>query len=275
MQNIAKEILIKTRRKIFSQNLGNNATAFVGSGLDFSELREYYFGDDVRKINWKATAKEQKPYINLFTEERELNIVLAFMTSGSIYFGSKRTKHELMVEVLALLGYSALKNSDNLTTLFFSEKEEYFRKPTKNLSVLNQIVPQALEIDTLQKEVNYAKFCEYMLGRVRQKSIVFIIGDFSQEVDLSLLSAKHEIYAVVVRDRFEDDPKFFGELDLIDPDSFSESSFDFDKKMVEDYKKEIEHRDKKLHEHFLAHKIRHAKIYTDEDPFYKLNNLVR
>ena len=163
----AREILVKTRRKIFSQNLGNNATAFVGNGLDFSELREYHFGDDVRKINWKATAKATTPYINLFTEERELNVVLAFMSGGSICFGSKRLKQEVMAEVFALLGYSMMKNSDNMTTIFFSNKEEYFRKSTKNIAALNALVPVALSLDVLDKEVDLGAFSDYLLSRLK------------------------------------------------------------------------------------------------------------
>ncbi len=271
----AREILVKTKRKIFSQNLGNNATAFVGNGLDFSELREYHFGDDVRKINWKATAKSTTPYINLFTEERELNVVVAFMMGGSIYFGSVRQKQDMMAEVMALLGYSVMKNSDNLTPLFFSNKEEYFQKATKNISALNDIIPAALSMDVLEKRVDYAAFSEYLLGRIKSKSILFLIGDFYEEIDLSLLAAKHEVYTVIVRDHFEENPKFEGALTLLNPNAMQESSLDIDSTMLTGFKEAIEAKDKKLYEHFKAHNIRYTKIYTDEDPFLKLNYLVR
>jgi len=275
IEEVAREILIKTKRKIFSHNIGNNPTAFVGNGLDFSELREYYFGDDVRKINWKATAKEQRPYINLFTEERELNIVIAFMSSGSIAFGSQRIKQELMAEITALLGFSAMKNSDNVTTIAFDTQEAYFRKPTKSINALHEIIPALLALDPLGKEVDYAKFSEYLLGRIKQKSIIFIVGDFFEPLDLSLLAAKHEVYAIMVRDRFEEAPTFEDSLDLIDPNSLEHHSFEFDAGMLRAYQAQIQAQDQQHHEHFLGHKIRHSKIYTDEDPFYKLNNLVR
>ncbi len=272
---VAREILVKTRRKIFSQNLGNNATAFVGNGVDFSELREYHFGDDVRKINWKATARQMRPYINLFTEERELNVIVCFMVGGSIYFGSQRIKQELMSEVLALLGYSVLKNNDRLSTLFFSDKEEFFRKPTKNISALNEIIPAALDIKSLGKRVDYQAFCNHILSRIKQKSIIFVIGDFFEEVDLSLLSAKHELYAIMIRDRFEENPTLFGEFDLIDPATQEVSDIDFNDSLLEGFKEEIVQKDQKLYEHFLAHDVRYTKIYTDEDPFVKLNSVVR
>ncbi len=275
VEKVAREILIKSKRKIFSQNIGNNPTTFVGNGLDFSELREYDFGDDVRKINWKATAKEQRPYINLFTEERELNIVLAFMAGGSIGFGSRRIKQEVMAEVLALLGFSAMKNSDSVTTLAFDTKERYFRKPTKSINALHEILPNLLELNVMGQTVDYEKLSEYLLGRIKQKSIVFIIGDFFEEFDLSLLSAKHEVYAIMVRDHFEESPQLEGSLDLIDPATLERNAFEFDKGMIASYQALVEQEDKKHYEHFMGHHIRYTKIYTDEDPYYKLNNLVR
>jgi len=275
IEEVAREILIKTKRKIFSHNIGNNATAFVGNGLDFSELREYHFGDDVRKINWKATAKEQRPYINLFTEERELNIVLAFMVGGSIGFGSRRIKQELMAEVMALIAFSAMKNSDNVTTIAFSDHEEYFRKPTKSINSLHEVLPQLLAIDPMGKTVDYQALSDYLLGRIKQKSIIFIVGDFFEELDLSFLSAKHEVYVIMVRDRFEESPKLHGSLDLIDPSTLQQQGFEFDQGMIHAYEALIQAADKRHYEHFLGHNIRYTKIYTDEDPFYKLNYLVR
>ncbi len=276
IQQAAREILIRTRRRIFGSNLGNNATAFVGNGLDFNELREYHFGDDVRKINWKATAREQRPYINLFTEERELNIVLALMVGGSIAFGSRRLKQETMVEIMALLGFSAMKNGDNVTPLFFSDREEFFRKPTKNLSALHEIVPSALDLDPLRKRVDYAAFGDYVSHRIKRKSILFVIGDFWEEgIDLSALSARNEIYAVIVRDRFEESPRFYDAIDLIDPTTFESGTFDPDERTIERYEAQVRAHDKALAEHFLAHRIAYTKIYTDEDPWFKLDNLVK
>jgi uncharacterized protein (DUF58 family) len=276
IESVAREILVKSKRKVFTPNLGNNATAFIGNGLDFSELREYNFGDDVRKINWKATAKSNHmPYVNLFTEERELHVIVAFMISGSIYFGSKRLKQELMSEVLALLGYSVMKNSDRLSTLFFSDKEEFFYKSTKNIASLHEIVPEALSFNVEGKSVNYKFFNDYILSRFKKPSLLFLIGDFYEEMDLSLLAAKHELFAVVIRDRFEENPKLSGEINLFDLNTLQESALDIDSKMVDNFIKEIQEKDQNLIDHFKANNIRYTKIYTDEDPFYKLNNLVR
>jgi len=269
-----EEILIKTRRNIFGQNAGGSPSLFSGNGLDFKELREYDIGDDVRKINWKVTAKAQRPFVNLFNEERELNIMVAFMVSGSIYFGTRRFKQELMAEILALLSYSSIKSDDRLSTLFFSDKEEFFMPPTKKMGSLHITVEKALGLDPLQKKSDYEAFVHYVNERIKRKSLIFIVGDFYGDIDLSLLN-KHELFAVMVRDRFEEDPKISGEMELVDPSNMEGEEFMLSPKIMKAYKKELEAHDKKLAMHFDQHRIRHTKIYTDEEPFVKLSNLFR
>ena len=90
MSNQLKKILIKTKRQVFSEISGNNASIFKGEGYDFIELREYQVGDDVKKIDWIISAKLQKPFVKIFREERELNVVVASMLNGSVHFGTKK-----------------------------------------------------------------------------------------------------------------------------------------------------------------------------------------
>ncbi len=269
-----EEILIKTRRNIFGQNVGGSPSLFSGNGLDFKELREYEIGDDVRKINWKVTAKAGRPFVNLFNEERELNIVVAFMVSGSIYFGTRRFKQELMAEILALLSYSSIKNDDRLSTLFFSDKEEFFMPPTKKMGALNITLEKALGLNPLEHESDYSAFVDYVNERIKKKSLIFIVGDFYGDVDLSMLN-KHEVFAVMVRDRFEEAPKLLDEMELVDPNTMQHQEFMLSPKILNAYQKELEAHDENLMMHFDQHRIKHTKIYTDEEPFVKLSNLFR
>jgi uncharacterized protein (DUF58 family) len=270
----SEEILIKTRRNIFGQNAGSSPSIFSGNGLDFKEIREYDIGDDVRKINWKVTAKTQRPFVNLFNEERELNIVVAFMVSGSIYFGTRRFKQELMAEILALLSYSSIKNDDRLSTLFFSDKEEFFMPPTKKMGSLQITLEKALSLDPLEKESDFNALVHYVNERIKRRSLIFIVGDFYGDVDLSLLN-KHEVFAVMVRDRFEEEPKLLGEMELVDPNTMKNEEFMLSPKIVQAYEKALRDNDRNLEDHFDQHRIRHTKIYTDEEPFMKLSTLFR
>ncbi len=271
----AKEIIIKSRRKLFGQNIGNNLSNLKGNGLDFFELREYVYGDDVRRINWKVSAREQKPYINVFNEERELNIVISFLISGSIYFGSKRQKQDLMAEVLALLSFSAMINYDRVTTIFFDEKINHFFKPTKSQNSIYEKVEYALSLDPIGKRVDFKNLSNFLLNSIKQKSIIFLIGDFYEKVDLTLLSKKHEVYAVIIRDPFEENPKLFGEYDLVDLVSKNHNRLDIDEAILTSYKEELSKEDKNLFEHFRKNRISFSKIYTDEEPFGKLKEMLK
>ncbi len=270
-----KALLIKTRRRLFGQNVGNNISAFRGNGIDFAELKEYSYGDDVRKINWKVTAREQKPYINVFNEERELNIVIAFLVSGSIYFGSRRQKQDVMAETLGLLSFAAVKNSDRVSAVFFDEQMRRHFKPTKSQKSLYAVLEYALGIDVLGKRADTQALADYLLKSVKERSIVVLIGDFYDMADLSYLGAKHETYAVVVRDPFEERPHLAGEYDLIDPATMRHYPVDMDESVGEAYMRALGRHDESLWDHFRKNRIAYTKIYTDEDPFVKLKEMLK
>jgi len=275
MRNRLKEILLKVKKKVFTGNLGNTLSTFKGTGLDFSEIKDYVMGDDVRSINWKATAKGMGVKVNLFNEERELNIIIAYFINGSINFGTKRIKQEVMAEVMGFLTYSALKNSDSLTTVFFDEKLEKLYKPTRKLGVLEDTLKYAFEIDPIGKQVDYANFCAFVNSSIKKRSLVFLIGDFYESVDLSSISHKNEVYALIVRDQFEENPKFRGDISLVDPVSLDEDSMSLDKSSLKEYKELIKQHDENLYSHFLAHKIKYGKIYTDDDVYLKISGILK
>lgn len=275
IKNRLKEILLKVKKRVFTGNLGNTLSTFKGTGLDFSEIKDYVIGDDVRAINWKSTAKGLGVKVNVFNEERELNVIVAYLISGSINFGTKRIKQDTMAEVMGYLSYSALKNSDNLTTLFFDEKLDKLFKPTKKLGVLEETLGYSLELDSVGKSVNYENFCTFVNSSIKKKSLIFLIGDFYGDIDISKISHKNELYALIVRDRFEENPKFNGDISLVDPVSLNEDDMNLDKSSLKEYKKLIKKHDEKLNKHFLTHKVKHGKIYTDEDIYLKISQILK
>ena len=275
MQQVAKEILLRARKDVFSGNLGNHMTTFKGDGLDFREIRDYDHGDDIRKINWKATAKGNGLKTNIFNEERELNIVIAFMLSGSLHFGSVKLKQEVVAEILALLSFSTLKNSNRLQSLFFDHKIVKFFEPTKSESIVYDILDHATTIECIGREVNYQAFCDFVNSVVKQKSLIFMIGDFYGDIDLSEIAHKNEIYAIVVRDRLEEYPLINGEFELFDPNTLNSGEISINKKVAKAYQKLIIEHDQQLKAHFLQHQITFGKIYTDEDIYIRLSEIVK
>ncbi len=267
-----KKILIKTKKQVFSEISGNNPSLFKGEGFDFVELREYQPGDDIKKIDWYVTAKLQKPYVKLYKEEREFNVVAALMLNGSTYFGTKRFKYEVMAQIGAILGFSAIKNQDNFSYLLFANREYESIKPTKNINAVTKFTESVFRFDPLGKRADY-KAMASRLFKIKRKSIIFIIADFLDEVDLRVLAKKHEVVAIIVRDRFEEEPTDIGFINLLDPETKESFLVDLEGLTVKNYKKEIKKRDRELLKHFKKYGIRFTKIYTDEEPFVKLLKL--
>ena len=113
---------------------GEYHSVFRGRGMEFSEVREYVPGDDVRAIDWNVTARTGVPHVKKFVEERDLTVLLLLDLSASQAFGSKYlTKRELMAELAGLLAFAAVKNNDRVGALFFTDRLERFVPPRKGV----------------------------------------------------------------------------------------------------------------------------------------------
>ncbi len=258
-----QKILVKARRQVFSEMIGNNPSPFHGEGYDFIELREYMPGDDIRHIDWNITAKMQRPYVKVFREERELSVSIVSILNGSVYFGSKRFKQELIAEINALLGFSVVKNGDLLSSYIVTDKLEETVKPSKNIYAVHKMTQNVLEFDPLGKRVDFKAIADLLYKRIRRKSLIIIVGDFFEVPDFKVLARKHEVIAIIVRDRFEEEPPQMGFASLVDPETNEVLEGDFNSHTIKEYKKRVVQNDRKLFETFKKHQIRFAKIYTD------------
>lgn len=268
-----KKILVRARRQVFSEMVGNNPSIFQGEGYDFIELREYMPGDDIRHIDWNITAKLQKPFIKIFREERELNVVVASVLNGSVHFGSKKFKQETIAEVVALLSFSTLKNGDLLSSYIFTDEMISALKPSKKLHQIQKSVDEILSFDALNKKVDFKVIADTLYGRLKRKSLIIIIGDFFEIPDFKLLAKKHEVVAIVVRDLLEEKPPEMGFASLVDPETGAVLEGDFNASSVEAYAKRVQAHDHKLYETFRKHQIRFTKVYTHDMASVNLRRL--
>ena len=271
--NKLQKILVRARRQVFSEMVGNNPSIFQGEGYDFIELREYMPGDDIRHIDWNITAKLQKPYIKIFREERELNVVIASMLNGSVYFGSKRFKQDVIAEISAMLSFSTIKNGDSLSSYIFSDKLEVSLKPSKKLSQVHKSTDEIVNFDPLNKKADYKILADTLFKRLKRKSLIIVIGDFFEIPDFKLLAKKHELVAVVVRDKFEEKPPKMGFSSLVDPESGAVLEGDFNTQAVKDYAKKVLLHDRELYATFRKHQIKFTKVYTDSNIGVSLRRL--
>ena len=275
MDTKVQELIIRAKKDVFGGNIADNITTFKGDGLDFREIKEYELGDDVKKINWNSTAKTGATKVNVFNVDKELNIVVAFLVSGSIHFGSVRFKQEVITEIMALLSYSTVKNNNKLSGVFFSNKEEKYISPSRNQSNVYTITKTAFDLDCLEKTVDYEKFCEYINSTIKEKSLIFVVGDFYGDVDFSSISYKHEVYSIIVRDRFEEFPYINGDYDFVSPLDFSSNEIAMNKNVALKFQKLIQQEDDKLKEHFEDHRILNGKIMTDDDIYLRLSQIIK
>ena len=268
-----QKILVRARRQVFSEMVGNNPSIFQGEGYDFIELREYMAGDDIRHIDWNITAKMQKPYIKIFREERELSVVVVSILNGSVHFGSKKFKQESIAEIVALLGFSTLKNGDLLSSYIFTDKMISHLKPSKNINQVQKSVQEVLEFDPLNSKVDFKFIADTLYKRLKRKSLILVVGDFFEIPDFKLLAKKHEVVALVVRDLLEEKPPQMGFASLVDPESGAVLEGDFNSASVESYAKRVQIHDRKLYETLRKHQIRFTKIYTTSSAGVELRRL--
>ena len=277
MNQALKKILIKTQKQVFSEIIGNNSTRQKGSGYDFSELKEYEYGEDVKNIDWVISAKLQKPYVKVFHSQKELNIKIVSFLSGSTYFGTDVFKQEVIVQIAVALGFICVKQSDPFTSYIANEELNICTKKSKQIFNVNFMAEQLYSYNVIGKNIDYKKIISELFKVIRHKSMIFLIGDFFEisNLDLKLLSQKHEVLAIIVRDKFEENPLELGNVNFIDPSSNKSFEGVLNKSTVEAYIKNVKENDHKLYTHFQNCAVRFTKIYTNEDPIKKLIGLLR
>lgn len=281
---ISKEILKKIRKlEIHTKGLVNNIfsgeyqTAFKGRGMEFSEVRAYTFGDDVRQIDWNVTARSSEPYIKVFEEEREQTLVLCVDISPSGFFGShSQTKMELAIEICAVLAFSAIKNGDKVGLVLFSDKVEKVVPPKKGRTHVLRLIRELYTTEPLGKTTNIADALSYVNRLLTRRAILVLASDFQDqnfEKQHRITARKHDLVNLVINDKLEEDLPNIGIVPLRDAESGKEALVDTSSKKVrEAYRKRVEDRKKVLAEYFLKNKMDSIDVYTNESYIQPLIN---
>lgn len=201
-----RKIEIKTRG--LSQNIfaGEYHSAFKGRGVIFSEVREYQYGDDVRDIDWKVTARHNKPFVKVYEEERELTVMLMIDVSGSRNFGAVGTqKKEVMAEIAATLAFSSIQNNDKVGVIFFSDKIEKFIPPKKGKKHILLIIREIIDFTPTSKGTDIDQALKYMTDVIKKRCTTFLISDFIDNSDyqksMQIANKKHDLVSVQVYDK--------------------------------------------------------------------------
>lgn len=278
MNHTFKALQLKAKHQVFTLLSGHNLSKLHGKGYDFSELREYQVGDDIRKINWMITAKLGKPYIKELHANRELSVVVACLMDASLYFGSvnsnsSNAKQIKLAEVATTLAYATQQSADLFTGLAYTEGKIEQTPPTKQLYHIEQFSKTLFEATLLGTTLNKKGAIENLFERIQKPSLVFVLGDFLETVDLSLLAQKHEVIAIIIRDREEESVPSLGEVTLTNPQNNESLETYFGTRSKQVYQQKRIENDEKNSEHFTHHSIRSLKIFSDEDVVSRLITL--
>lgn len=199
-----RQIEIRTRGLVNQLFSGEYHSVFKGRGMEFSEVREYQFGDDVRTIDWNVSARFNRPFVKVFEEERELTVMLVVDMSGSQSFGTAaKFKRAVAVELCAVLAFSAIKNNDKVGLILFTDRIEKFIPPKKGRSHILRIIREFLAFTPEGRGTDIRGALEYFNHVMKKRAITFLVSDFlddGYDRPLKVLARKHDLVAIELHD---------------------------------------------------------------------------
>ena len=175
---MVRRIEIVANRTVNDLFSGQYKSVFRGRGMEFSEVREYQPGDDIRTIDWNVTARAGRPYIKRFVEERELTVLFLVDVSASGVFGSQRSKLETAVEIAATLMFSALKNNDKVGLVTFADQVLEFHQPRKGKANVLRLIRELLTVTPVVRPTNLKTVLDYVNRIQKRRAVVFLLSDF-------------------------------------------------------------------------------------------------
>jgi len=281
-----RRIEIKTRKlsnQIFS---GSYHSAFKGRGISFSEVREYQYGDDIRAIDWNVTARNRKPFIKVFEEERELTVMLLIDVSQSSFFGTQNEfKNHIIAEISGVIAFSAITNNDKVGVLFFSDTIEKFIPPKKGKSHILRIISEIYDFHPKQTGTNITDALKYFNNVVKKKSIAFLISDFLTDSaadkndfkkSLNILGKKHDLIGLHIYDEREANMPNIGLAKVIDSESGKEFWIDTsDKSLREKYAKNFHENVRSTKDLFGKSGAQLESIKTEDNYVISLMNMFK
>lgn len=240
-KELAKKIRylqIRTRKTVNDVLAGEYKSAFRGAGMEFDEVREYQPGDEVRSIDWNVTARQGRPFVKRFHEERELTVIFVVDLSASGGFGSgERSKNDLAAELCALLSFSAVKSNDKVGLILFTDQIERFIPPGKGLSHAMRIIREVMGFSPQGRQTDIAVALDFLGKVIRRRAVVFLISDFlssGYEKQLRMIGHRHDLIAITVSDMRERALPAVGLLELEDAETGECCLIDTGSAMVRD-----------------------------------------
>jgi len=265
MRSRLRKLEISAMRLVNTRFLGEWSSNVRGQGLDFLDLREYVPGDDVRHLDWKATARSGRAQLRRFTEDRQQTIWIAIDLSASM----AGAKDSLARELVAVLGWAAIKQADLFGVVGFTDRIEIFRQPARGEAQLWASLEDILSHAAHSPKTNLSPVWDFCSRHLNHRSTIIVISDFRADLDskaLGTLAARHEILAFRVSD-----PRDSGKIDgrlapVTDSETGERSWIDFSSKGIEErLSAEMAQSGLEIKQEFRRHGAWFADFVTDRD----------
>ena len=275
-----QRVQIVANRTVNDLFAGQYKSVFRGRGMEFDEVREYQPGDDVRSIDWNVTARTGSPFIKRFCEERELTVLFLVDVSASGAFGSaSRSKLDLVVEVAALLMFSALKNNDKVGLVTFCDAVVDYFPPRKGKSNVLRLIRQLISADPIARETDLAAALEFLSRVLKRRAVAFLISDFLAPQARQAMAAcnkRHDLVAITVADPREHVLPDVGFISLVDAETGQIVELDTRHPRVRAlFETRTTERSQQLSEEFKRVGVDELPIRTDEDYLTSLRRFFR
>ena len=270
-----KDLEIKTKGFAEGIAAGSYKSKIRGRGIEFSQVREYVFGDDTRNIDWNVTARYNKLFVKEFVEERDLFVYVIYDNSASNEFGKEKSKKDFGLEIAASLIFSAMKNNDNIGLGIFTDSLEVFVPAKKGKKHSLQLIRELLINKPKSKKTDIETSLANFHKIIKQRSTIFVISDFISESftkPLRYLKNKHDVILVKLSDIAEKKIPEIGYALLEDSETGEQVVVNTsDKDFQKQYRQFIEDNDANLKREFQKLNLDMIEVTSDK-PFDKTFN---
>jgi len=270
---------IKIRKVINSQMRGDFHSIFKGSGLEFSDVRDYLYGDDVRRIDWNVSAKGQGTFVKEFKEEKEQTVFFLIDVSASQDLGADTTKLQTAQEICGVLAISAAKENNDIGLICYSDQKERYMKPQKGQKYAYEMILNLFKLEPKSTKTDISKMILYTLQTVKRKSIIILLSDFidnNYESHLKALSKKHDLVIIQLYDKKEISLPRLGIIPVFDKETRKTFWLNTSSKEFRAMQKERFEKTKGLLENIaLKSNANYLMINTEEDFVPQLIELFR
>ena len=246
-QHFAKKIRLFAKTPAKSQMLGETKSRFRGRGMEFDEVRQYYYGDDIRNIDWRITAKTQKAHTRLNTEDRERPILLLIDQRNNMFFGSKQQfKSVVATKIACYIAWAGLRESDRISALILTNSGivkcggKRMRKSVleiiHSLAKLNNNLP---ETDSNIK-VTFNDLLQYSRKISKPGTAVYLISDFLDidkysKQNFTFLAKNSALYFIQILDPIEKQLAILNNQSLAIANENTIKKIDFNTKIISKY----------------------------------------